>query len=1273
MARSHPKAHIASALRSAAGRYLALGAPALLLATAVCLAMAVPAGASPPHAAQGDDRLEFVLPVGDQMTGTTDLRVRAPRDTTAVRFFLDDVQLSEITDLYAKQTKTAPQWKTATDAGWFSGGAHTLRAEAVTPTGTLTTTKRVVTRAEPSEAGTVNLNGGWRFTPARDLPDGDTAGDVPPVASPSYDDRSWPRIVVPDSWGAVRDAWNDDAGLLGVYRRTFRLDAPTAGERTALVFDSCFWECRYFVNGTPVGTSTGGYLPTRLDVTDAVGPGDNQLTVLVDNRTSTMGGYARPVQGLYWNFGGIMQQVHLERTPPVALTGTRAEGTLAGRLTLRPTGVNATGEDQTVRAQLTVDGPDGDRVLGPREVTTTVPAGGGEASPITLDVPGAKPWDLDHPRLYTVHLKAQGDATWHELVEHTGFRDVEVKGLDLLLNGRPVQDLQGFDRHADYPGLGRTQPDGLADREIKALRDKGFRLFRPAHYPTTPAELDAADKYGLLVIEEINNITAQPGSFLAEQNVQDYGKRTLKRMVDRDRSHPSLFAWSVGNENATDSDGGADYVKNVIGYGRTIDPTRLYTQVSNRHLRDRAYPYQDFFAVNYYAGWYSPLDSLRSQLDAIQNMAKMPIVLSEYGAEAIYQRPGIGRGTEYYQAMIVDEHNRLLDDRPHMIGKMYWTSTEFWCTPTWGSGQTPDPVPPFHTKGLQTLFRDHKLGWRVMFSPVRITRATVLEAPEGEHVTLHEKVTIADARGQGGSGTVHVDTPDGFTAPDLPFAVGPGGSTTVDVPLTGTVTEENREQQGFVHAIVDSDTEALPHPFTIRAEDTVTSPASDDFGSTSLDAGWQIVRPDPDGWSLTDRPGSLRLSTLPGGETGGADDGPDLFVRTTTPRSGWTAEADVEAPDLSADFQQVGLYAYAGDDDYAKVDLGWIDGRRAIELVVENAGSIVTRASVPYDADAARLRLVRDGDGVTAEYSRDGVDWFEVGSGTVTGTARIGLQAVGGDAAPPTVETYVSRLDVRTSGRVEAQSVTVPDQPLLTGSEGEAVVTVANGAAHAVPVHAALDVAAPWTAGSGESTVPAFGSAQVRVPLTPEGAPASRTVTATVTTGDGTRVTGNPTVEVTSVPAADDTALALDAGTPTSPVFDGYQRLSNEAWDPARGYGWVGATPQWRDRGAPDPLRRDISTGQAPATLRVAVPAGNHDVDLLVGDHSYAGDPMTVTGDGRTLVTVEPAVPTGSFHWYRFTLDGGTSGRTVDLTFTARDSGAYWRFASLVVEKAAQP
>ncbi len=1223
---------------------------ALASALFVLLALLVVA---PARGASAAGTLRFVAPTSRDLTGTTDLQVDAPDGTTAVRFFLDGIQLSELTDLYARQTHSAPVWMTATDAGWFAQGAHTLRAEADTATGAVVATEQVVTHAPASGPGVTPLDGAWHFTTAGDLPPGDLDGASPPEVQSGYDDSAWPTIVVPDSFGAVRARWNVDSGLLGVYRRTVSIDRPDPLQRTALVFDSCFWSCHYFVNGTDVGSSTGGYLPTRLDVTDAVRAGTNAIAVVVDNRVSTLGQYAVPVQGLYWNWGGILQQVHLERTPAAALTETRAEGALDGTLTLRPSGVNATGTPQTVRAMVSVNAPDGTRVFGPTPVETVIPSGGGASSPITLHLADPLPWDLDHPNLYTVHLHPLGDAAWRDLVEQTGFRDIAVRGMDLLLNGKPVNDLAGFDRHADYPGLGRTQPDGLADREIKALHDKGFRIFRPAHYPTTPAELAAADRYGLLVIEEINNITSLGAATLGKPDVHDYAKSVLTRMVARDRSHPSLFAWSVGNENATDTDAGADYVRDVISYGKTIDPTRVYTQVTDHPTTDRAYPYEDFLAENYYGGWYSStVDSVGPLLDNIQASTGKPIMISEYGAEAVAGRTGTDRGGEWYQASIVDGYNRQLNNRPHFIGKMYWTSTEFWCTPTW-SGGNPDPVPPFHTKALETYDRQPKLGWRVMFSPVRITNSTVLAAPLDQNVSLREQVTLADVSGHGAHGTVVVDAPTGFTAAPVPFSVAPNGSATVDVMLRGTLRADTTSS-GYIRAVINSDTEALPMPFTIGRADTLQAPASDDFGSPMLDAGWQVVRPDGSGWSLTDRPGSLRLSTLPGGEAG-----PNLFVRTTTPEADYTATAGVDAAALSADGQQIGLYAYADDGNYAEIDLGRAGGHGVLEFAAASGGKLGAPTSVPYSDSSAQLRLVRHGTDISGEYSSDGQNWYALGTATLSGTARVALQATGAQPA----SAYVDDLDVRTSGVVSVVSANVPAQPLFNGEPGQADVVVENGTASAVDAQALLDVPSGWIVGDGTASVPPFGRTTLEVPVTPSGPPAVATLTAHVS-----GASGQAQADVVSVPKGDQVPFALDAGTPTSALVSTFTRLSQaDSWDPVKGFGWTGSAPQSRDRGSPDDLRRDIVTNTAPGTLRISVPAGQHAAYLLVGDASFPADAMTVSSGGQTLVDLQSPLATGTFRWLPFTVDGGAAGQDVDLDFTAHVAGQYWRFAALVL------
>ena len=319
---------------------------------------------------------------------------------------------------------------------------------------------------------------------------------------------------------------------------------------------------------------------------------------------------------------------------------------------------------------------------------------------------------------------------------------------------------------------------------------------------------------------------------MGSQEVRDFGKQQITKMIQRDRSHPSLMAFSVGNENLTDEDGAPEYVKEVIAAGRALEPNRLYTQVTHRYTIDRTFEYQDFVCQNYYAGWYAKdINSISGILDAIQAYAgNKPIILSEYGAEAIPGKMGTTKSTELYQGFVVDGHNRLLNNRKHFFGKMYWCVTDFWCRPNW-TGGNPEPRPPFHYKSLISLDRTHhKLGWRVMFSPVRLVlnphtvKATDLGGdvvlPADRDTTTVQTITIREVRGVGAKGTFRVTPPAGFTASitEAPFDVKPEEGQSFTVTLTGRIAK-GQSADCIVQAIVDEDTEAQPMVITLRTRE----------------------------------------------------------------------------------------------------------------------------------------------------------------------------------------------------------------------------------------------------------------------------------------------------------------------------------------------------------------------------------------------------------------------------------------------------------------------
>jgi hypothetical protein len=140
--------------------------------------------------------------------------------------------------------------------------------------------------------------------------------------------------------------------------------------------------------------------------------------------------------------------------------------------------------------------------------------------------------------------------------------------------------------------------------------------------------------------------------------------------------------------------------------------------------------------------------------------------------------------------------------------------------------------------------------------------------------------------------------------------------------------------------------------------------------------------------------------------------------------------------------------------------------------------------------------------------------------------------------------------------------------------------------------------------------------------------------------------------------------LALDGGGPDGPLRDGWTLLSPaHAWDPERGFGWVGAAPEFRDRGGDDPLLRDFVGAPAARTLRIHVPQGRHEVALLRGDASFASGSTLVHVDGEPVLGPQPQLPAGAYAWEPFALGGGAD---VDLRLSVQGA-SFWKVVALVV------
>ncbi|MGH3488688.1 MAG: alpha-glucuronidase family glycosyl hydrolase [Actinopolymorphaceae bacterium] len=239
----------------------------------------------------------------------------------------------------------------------------------------------------------------------------------------------------------------------------------------------------------------------------------------------------------------------------------------------------------------------------------------------------------------------------------------------------------------------------------------------------------------------------------------------------------------------------------------------------------------------------------------------------------------------------------------------------------------------------------------------------------------------------------------------------------------------------------------------------------------------------------------------------------------------------------------------------------------------------------------------------------------------------------------------------------------------FAGEPNEVRVTVA-GTTPSAPADVTVTVEVPdgWNVEPAQGQVPPGEERTLTVLVTPSADPSLATVAVRLV---GDADADRWPLDIVSVPAAADAVLALDAGSPTSPVLDTYTRLSpEETWDAGRGFGWVAAPPDFRDRARMDVLRRDIVLGRdQDYVLRVAVPAGSHRVHVLTGDaFAPSGTTTVFEGESELGSSGPEVIPQAEFRWFSFVLDGGTPGRLADLRLVGSLRDGYWRVAALIMQ-----
>lgn len=430
------------------------------------------------------------------------------------------------------------------------------------------------------------IDSGWKFRLGDDLGDGsrlDKAGASFGPAGVFFSDGGWRTVDLPHDWAVelpfdpradashgfkpVGEGFRSNS--IGWYRRALEIPASDAGRRIWLEFDGVYRDCLVYVNGWLVTHHESGYSGFRCDITDLVELGGrNVVAVHVD---------ASRFEGWFYEGAGIYRHVWLVKTSPLAVApdGILVRSTFAGApaagpacVQLQATLANASVADAQAAITWTVFAPDGS-VVGTASASGSV--GAGSQASLGGTVPVARPllWAPETPSLYRVVTQVWAAGRLVDRVETAfGLRTV---GFDanrgFLLNGKPYL-LKGTSNHQDHAGLGSALPDALQYFRIARLKEMGCNAYRTAHNPPTPELLDACDRLGMLVMDE-NRLVGSDDTRLG----------LLRELVMRDRNHPSVGIWSLGNEEFAieTREVGGRVAATMQALVKSLDPTRPVT------------------------------------------------------------------------------------------------------------------------------------------------------------------------------------------------------------------------------------------------------------------------------------------------------------------------------------------------------------------------------------------------------------------------------------------------------------------------------------------------------------------------------------------------------------------------------------------------------------------------------------------------------------------------------------------------------------------------
>src|SRR5215471_5638329 len=552
---------------------------------------------------------------------------------------------------------------------------------------------------------TVPLNGDWHYI----ADPHDIGSSSPnsrryyPNAKPArdgvveYDYSSSPTLHVPGDWNSQRPELLLYEGTVW-YERSFTYH-PITDQRAFLYIGAANYRAHVWINGQSLCEHEGGFTPFDCDATALLKDGENFVVISVNDAR-----HADDVPALspdWWNYGGLTRDVALVELPQTFIEDYFLQ--LERGSTRHITGwVRITGS--SAPQKITVQIPE-------LKISRDVATDSNGVARIAFDVPSLQLWNPENPKLYTIEFQAGED----HISDQIGFRSIEVRGTDILLNGKPVF-LRGIAMHDEAPNRpGRAHGDDDARTLLGWAKDLGCNFVRLAHYPHDEHTARMADRMGLLLWSEIP--VYQTISWTGT-GVLEKAKHQLTEMIARDKNRSAIILWSVTNESRAIPERNA-FVHELIALARSLDPTRLVTAATNQFSRpehklvldDPIVADLDVIGINEYFGWYygAPADLDVTTWTVPEDK---PLIISEFGGDAkqgLHGRPD-ERWTEEYQEEIYKHQIAALRKLPTLRGMSPWILKDFRSP----HRQLPGIQDGYNSKGLISDLGERKRAFYVL-------------------------------------------------------------------------------------------------------------------------------------------------------------------------------------------------------------------------------------------------------------------------------------------------------------------------------------------------------------------------------------------------------------------------------------------------------------------------------------------------------------------------------------------------------------------------------